>query len=85
MKFIVIYGQLKVGKQKVRYAHSKNGKIPLWLVDVVATVKNLWLPLDFYQKFMNVRGVTKSNSITFGAADPNSISAKRNADTKKKL
>ena len=30
---------------------------------------------------MNFRGVTKSYRITFGAAEPNSISAKRNADT----
>ena len=41
--------------------------------------------LDFYQKFMNFRRVTKSYCITFGAAEPNSISVKRNADTKKKL
>ena len=34
---------------------------------------------------MNFRCVTKSYRITFGAAEPNSISAKRNADTKKKL
>ena len=30
-------------------------------------------------------GVTQSYRITFGAAEPNSISAKRNAATKKKL
>ena len=30
-------------------------------------------------------GVTQSYCVTFGAAEPNSISAKRNADTKKKL
>ena len=34
---------------------------------------------------MNFRVVTKSYRITFGAAEPKSISAKRNADTKKKL
>ena len=34
---------------------------------------------------MNFRGVTKSCCITFGGAEPNSISAKRNADPKKKL
>ena len=34
---------------------------------------------------MNFRGVTKSYSVTFGAAEPNSLSAKRNEDTKKKL
>ena len=34
---------------------------------------------------MNFMGVTKSYHVTFGAAEPNSISAKRNADTKKKL
>ena len=32
---------------------------------------------------MNFGGVTKSYRITFGAAEPNSISTKRNADTKK--
>ena len=34
---------------------------------------------------MNFRGVTKSYRITFAAAEPNSITVKRNADTKKKL
>ena len=34
---------------------------------------------------MNFISVTKSYCVTFGAAEPNSISAKRNADTKKKL
>ena len=34
---------------------------------------------------MNFRGVIKRYRITFGAAEPNSISAKRNADTKQKL
>ena len=34
---------------------------------------------------MNFRGVTKSYGITFGPDEPNSISAKRNADTKKTL
>ena len=42
-------------------------------------------PLDFYQKFMNFGGVTKSYRVTFGAAEPNSISVKRNANTKKNL
>ena len=32
---------------------------------------------------MNFRDVTKSYHVTFGAAEPNSISATRNADTKK--
>ena len=61
-------------------------KIPLQLADVVATVKNLLVtPLDFYQKLINFRSVTLSPHITFGAAYPNSIIAKRNADTKKRL
>ena len=47
--------------------------------------KSSGYPIDFYQKFMNFRGVTKRYRITFGAAEPNLISAKRNADTKKKL
>ena len=34
---------------------------------------------------MNLRSVTKSYCITFGAAEPNSISAKRNAESKKAL
>ena len=34
---------------------------------------------------MNFRGATKRYRVTFGAAKPNSICAKRNADTKKKL
>ena len=49
MKFIVIYGLIKVERQKVGYVHSKNDKkIPLWFIDVVATVKNLQvIPLIF--------------------------------------
>ena len=34
---------------------------------------------------MNFRGATKSYRVTFGAAEPNSISAKRNADKKEIL
>ena len=34
---------------------------------------------------MNFRGVTKSYRVTFGGAEPNSISTKRDADTKKTL
>ena len=34
---------------------------------------------------MKFRGVTKSYHITFGDAEPNSISAKRNTDRKNKL
>ena len=33
---------------------------------------------------MNLIGVTKRYRITFGTAEPNSISAKRNADTKER-
>ena len=32
---------------------------------------------------MNFRGATKSYRVAFGAAEPNSISTKRNVDTKK--
>ena len=87
MKFIVIYGKIKGGRQKVGYVHSKNKKkIPLWFVDVVATVKNFQVTsLTFTKKFIKFRGLTKSYCVTFGAAEPSSISAKRNADTKKKL
>ena len=60
--------------------------IALWFVDMVATMKKyLGHPLDFYQKFMNFKGVTKSYYITFGTAEPNSISAKRSADAKMNL
>ena len=47
--------------------------------------KSLGYPLDFYQKVINFRGVTQSSRITFGAAEPNSISAKGNADKKETL
>ena len=41
--------------------------------------------IKFYQKFVNFSYVTKSYRITFRAAEPNPFSAKRNADSKKKL
>ena len=47
--------------------------------------KSSGYPLDFYKKIMNFRGVTKRYHITFGAVEPNSINAKRNADTKRKF
>ena len=39
--------------------------------------------VDFYQKFMNFRGVTKSYCITFGAAEPNSHQCKETCRHKK--
>ena len=60
-------------------------KIPLWFVDVVATVKNLQVTLlVFLPKIHEFKWYNKKLfRYTFRAAEPNSVSTKRNADTKK--
>ena len=68
----------------------KMKKIQLWFVDVAATVKYLQVtPLIFTKNSCILRCNKKLLCNTFGAAEPNSISAKRNqtrlVDIKKKF
>ena len=65
MKFLVIYGKIKVEKQDIGYVHCRNEKDSTLVCSCGChSEKSVGYHIDFYQKFMNFMGVTKSYRTT---------------------